>query len=294
MVLPYIAAGAVAKNYEGKRGTSEKRGQLATNLMYTNPITASAMAIPGVRGAVRSFGRGRDDPMAYNYGYTTANPYAQRYGGTVSDAIQRNPNLTQQELDQLVLQQEEAAARKQQEDQINAYFADPTRLKRYEQDYDAELAQSKDALGQQTQAAMRRQAQNQARAGTMGGSTDIENRAGLSGMYQSTLSDLGSRRAQASQAQSMSDVNAKTSLLGLVNSADPFGAQAAKSRLGGLAGEGAAAQGYIRAGLQRDLAGQTGDNLQSEAIGSGLSGFARGLGTYSDRRARGGYSTLWG
>jgi hypothetical protein len=253
------------------------------------------MFVPGIRGAVGKFGRNRDDaPVIYNPGNATARDYLTRYGGTVAQAANNSPNITKEELDQLVIQQEQAAFRKQQEDQINAYFSDPNRAGRYEQQYDAELAATQDTLNQQTQAAMRRQAQNQARSGTMGGSTDIENRGGLAGQYQSTLADLGSRRAAASQQQQLSDVNAKTSLLGMVNEADPFNNQATRSRLQGLAGQGAAAQGLISSGINRELASQTGDNLRSESIGTGLSGFARGVGTYSDRRTRAGYSGLFG
>lgn len=268
-------------------------------ILYGGPIRSAGLAGTVLGAAIggriggRLGGRG-DDPAPYNYGYTTANPYAQKYGGTVGQAIQENPNLSRAELEQLVIQQEEAAARKAQEDQINAYFNDPVRLARYQKEYDAELAAAKNTLGDQTQAGMRSAAQAAASRGIMGGSADIEQRAGLAGQYQSTLSDLAQRRTQAGQAQQQQDVQDKTSLLGLVNSADPFGSQATQSRISGLAGQGRAAQGWINAGLKRDLADQTGANLQSQAFGTGLSGLAQGLQTFQNRRYRQGNTSIFG
>jgi hypothetical protein len=294
---PSVAAAAATPTYNlaGKEDARERRGQATTNLMYSNPITAPLMLIPGVRGEVRRFGRGAgEDPFQYNPGNQAAMPFIQKYGGAVNDAYMQNQGISVAELQQLVVQQEEAAVRKAQEDQINAYFADPVRAQSFARQYDAELAQSKDMLGRNTQATMRQQAQRQAMRGTMGGSTDVENRANIAGGYQSTLADLAARRNQAGQMQQMADVGEKTSLLGIVNETDPFSRQRAQAGLTGLRGQGAAAEGYISAGLSDMRARQTGDNLQSEAIGSGLSGFARGLGTYGDRRTRAGYSSLWG
>lgn len=274
----------------------DERGIAATGLAYSNPMTAPMMMLPAFRGGVRSFGRGVEDELA-NYGpgrSLGADVYAQKYGGAVNAAIQQNPWISKEELDQLVMQQETQAARKAQEDKINAYFTDPARLKRYQNEYDAELNYAKNALADRTQAGMRSAAQAAASRGIMGGSVDAENRTGLAGQYQSTLADLAQRRTQAGQAQQLQDVQAKTNLMSLVNSNDPFGDQATQAGLQGLAGQGRAAQGWIQAGLNRDLAEQTGANLQSQAIGGGLSSFARGLGTMQDRSYRQGNKSMWG
>jgi hypothetical protein len=257
----------------GRKGSTQRRIGIS---LVGGPLLAKRMGW-----------KDRDDgPAPINYGNVQAQPFAQNYGGSVASAIATNPNISRQELEQLVLQQEEATARKQQEDTINAYFNDPSRMQRYNKEYDAELNAAKEQLGQNTQAGMRSAAQTAASRGLQGGSIDVENRVGLAGRYQTTLSDLASRRQQASQAQGMQDVDTKTSLLGLVNSADPFNAQATQSRLQGLAGQGRAAQGYIQAGVTRDMADETGANLMSQGYGQGLSSFAGGLNTWQNRQYR--------
>ncbi len=262
---------------------------------YTNLVTASSMAVPGVRKAVRRFGRNSDDGFVpYNPGNVAAAPFATQYGGTINAAISANPNITKQELEQLVIQQEQADARKKQEDAIAAYFADPVRQAMYAQQYDAELAASKEALGQQTQQGMRSIAQQQAMRGTLGGSTDIERRTGLAGNYQSTLADLAQRRGLAGLAQQSQDAQDKTSLVELVNAADPFSGEATRSRLSALSNQGQAARGYISAGLTRDQADQAGAVGMSQALGQGLSGFANGLKTYQNRRYQAGYQNTFG
>lgn len=206
-------------------------------------------------------------------------------GGEMGDmnAVRDAMTAFQQRYQQYMLGRQRAS----QVRDVDAAQSDPGLALGRTRDLNAERQRSFSDLAESYQTGARNNAFNQARRGTLGGSTDVEQRGDLSRARDTAAASIEGGLRQKAQQYQMGDAKQREALMGLIYADDPSTAAAYSRVLEGLGQQSQSLSDVY--GVNRQLTGLDSATSQnySTAIGGALSAGSRPLEYYLSNRGTG-------